>query len=92
MIRVLIERQIKEGTLGRYKDIITHAKQLAGHVRGYVSGEMLFEAKDPNSVMVLSIWHDEQAWQDWCKSPMRIEINDALADILLEPENIRIFH
>ena len=91
MIRVLIERHIKDGHLDQYKDVIKHAKKSAGNVQGYVSGEMLSEAKNPHIVMVMAQWTDEQSWLSWEKSPVRLNIINALKDILVGNESIRIF-
>jgi len=91
MIRVLIERQVRDGNLEHYKDIISRAKLLAGHTTGFIAGEMLSDLEDPNRVLVISLWDDEGAWSQWKHSNDRADLNQQLSHLLRGPESIRIY-
>lgn len=56
MIRVLIERHIKEGNRGNLVHLLREMRTVAMHQPGYVTGETLESTEDASIIAVLSTW------------------------------------
>lgn len=89
-IRVLIEREIEPGQESRLLQILTQARARAMKAKGYISGETLRSAEDPNKFLVLSNWNSVEDWKSWEKAPERAALKQDLAP-LLRQERCAIF-
>jgi heme-degrading monooxygenase HmoA len=72
MIRVIIERHLKEGE--RLSSLLRELRAAAMHYPGYVTGETLVDTKDKSHVAVISTWHNLEDWKTWEKSRTRFRI------------------
>lgn len=41
-------------------------------IPGFISGELLVSAEDPDAVKVSVLWADRASWQSWQDSPLRM--------------------
>lgn len=90
MIRVLIEREIAEGLEQPYQEAITGMMQAIVRAPGYLSGESLRDANNPQRHFILSSWQSTAAWQRWASSDERRRALDAIRPFLATPERITI--
>ena len=90
MIHVLIERNIAEGMLSTYQAQCQKALQQSHVEPGFISGEVFYDKQDKNHQFVLCKWRTEQDWNRWKNSSQRLEIMNAIAPVLVQPERISV--
>jgi len=91
MIRVLIERSLVDGKESDYHRAIRQLKQKAGHMAGYVSGEMLVDPENSLRCLVLSSWDSLENWKIWAKSTERKLAKDKIRKMLTKDEKISVY-
>ncbi len=57
-------------------------RSLAMSQPGYVSGETLMNADDPEEYIVISTWSNEDNWNEWLKNEVRMDIQDRIDQLL----------
>lgn len=90
MIRVIIERQIKEGCFHDYLDMIRRARKQATAIEGFIAGELLQEKSNENMAVIISSWENFEAWQKWQDSEARTEVLKEMRPLLVEDEKITV--
>ena len=90
MIRVLIERHIAESLEWAYEERSRRILQNAVTTPGFVSGETLVDAHDPNHRFTLSNWRSEADWQRWLQSKERRELMAELIPMMDRDEVITV--
>jgi len=90
MIRVIIERHIKDNHLEEYLDLIRLARKQANDQSGFIAGELLHEKDNPQHAMIISSWEDYEAWEQWFESDQRAETLRQMSPFLIEQEIITI--
>lgn len=90
MIRVIIERHIAQTLETTYEMVAKTTLQKAVSAPGFISGESLKNASDPNHRMILSNWMNVQDWHRWFASEERKEMMNVLNPILETEEKITI--
>ena len=68
LVRVLIERHIKEGHEAEAADMILEMRKQATSFPGYVSGVTLTDTADARTIVIVSTWHSREEWQKWDSS------------------------
>jgi heme-degrading monooxygenase HmoA len=58
--------------------------------RGYISGESLVDARQPNHYIVVARWSDQAAWDEWYRSEERKGVLNAIAPFLQTEEKFTI--
>lgn len=91
MIRVIIERTLKEGCEKSYLHAIRKLKQQACHKQGYISGEVLGHIEDPLRCLVLSNWQDIDSWKVWENSEERKAQMEIINEMLSEEEKVSVY-
>ena len=91
LVRVLIERHIKEGHEAEAADKILEMRKQATTFSGYVSGETLADTADPSTVIIVSTWHSREDWQKWDASPEHRASAKSLEPLLEGPAAVRTF-
>ena len=90
MVRVIIERKVKEGKelelLAELLELRTRGMRQAG----YVSGETLKGHDDPSLYIVISTWRSAELWHAWTSSPERQRIAHKVETLLSSPERTTI--
>ncbi|MBS9716047.1 antibiotic biosynthesis monooxygenase family protein [Pseudohalocynthiibacter aestuariivivens] len=65
MIAVIFEVKIAEGRKQDYLDIAAELRPLLAQVDGFISVERFQSLTNPQKILSLSLYRDEQAVQDW---------------------------
>lgn len=92
MIRVLIERHVAETLESAYEQRSRRILQSAVGAPGFISGETLVNAGDPNHRMTLSNWRSEADWDRWYRSPARRQLLNDVKPMMDQDEKITILH
>lgn len=90
MIRVIIERQIKEGCFHDYLDMIRRARKQATAIDGFIAGELLQEKSNKNMAVIISSWENYEAWQKWLGSDERNNVLKEMRPLLENDEKITV--
>ncbi len=91
MIRVMIERHIADELAMHYDKAARETLQLAMQAHGFISGEALRNAHDPNHRLVIATYRTLQDWQRWAGSSERLEMMSAINPMLETEEKVTIF-
>jgi heme-degrading monooxygenase HmoA len=91
MVKVLLERTIKGQNVGEIVRLLRQMRIKAMQQPGYISGETLHAADDPNLYLVISTWESQGHWQAWVKSPERRKLQEEVDTYLQSPTTVRIF-
>jgi heme-degrading monooxygenase HmoA len=65
MIAVIFEVEPHDGNRDRYLDIAAELRPLLDEVDGFVSIERFASLVNPEKILSLSFWRDEQAIENW---------------------------
>jgi heme oxygenase (mycobilin-producing) len=90
-VKVLITRKFKSDKLGQANKLLMELRSMATLQRGYVSGETLIGAEDPNRVVVISTWISKNRWEEWVADAKRVEFTKTLDRLLESPETAEVF-
>lgn len=90
MIRVIIERQIAESLEDAYEQRARSVLQQAVEVPGFISGESLKGANNPNHRVILSTWNSAADWYRWYQSAHRRAMMADLSPMLDGDERILV--
>jgi heme-degrading monooxygenase HmoA len=69
--KIIIKRKFVKG---KQKEIIALLRELragALHQPGYISGETLTSAVDPQMLVVIGSWQDMESWHNWKENDTR---------------------
>lgn len=80
--KILIRRRVDKEKGGRILSLITRLRTMAMEQEGYISGETLRSATDPNDYLVISSWNSIDDWRRWKADPKRKEIQKQIDEIL----------
>jgi len=90
MVRVLIERRIREGAGTEYERTQRELRFEALREHGYLVGETWRDLDDPLHYVVVSTWRSRHDWDGWAASDARRGVLDRLAPLVLS-ERITCF-
>lgn len=90
MIRVLIERHIAETLEAAYEERSRRVLQQAVGAPGFISGETLVDATDPNHRLTLANWRSVSDWDQWYHSDLRKELMAEVVPMMDQDEKITI--
>ena len=65
MIAVIFEVSLREGQTERYLDLAAQLRPLLERIDGFVSIERFRSLADPDKLLSLSFWRDEEAVAHW---------------------------
>ena len=82
-VKVLITRKIQEGKALEVFALLNKHRAEAMNQPGYISGETLIGHDDPWEILVISTWHNVEAWLKWKGDPLR-KANEAKVEHWLE--------
>ena len=91
MVKVLLERTIKGKHVSEIVRLLRQIRVLAMQQPGYISGETLHAADDPNHYLVISTWESLAHWEAWKKNPERIKLQAELDGYLESPTSLKVF-
>jgi len=91
MVRIVIERHLKEGKKGDLMPLLRELRAAAMHQPGYVTGETLASTEDPSTISVLSTWRSLEDWKVWEKSEQRIKLYKQIEQLLVDKPKVSIY-
>lgn len=90
MIRVMIERKVKEEE--DLSALLVEIRVAAiTHFQGYIGGETLVNLEDRSNIVVLSTWRGIDDWEQWANSKTRASLYEQIEPRLKEKPEVRIF-
>jgi len=91
MIKVLIERHLKESKKGDLFPLLRELRASAMHQPGYITGETLESAEDPTIISTLSTWQSLKDWKVWEKSAERNRLYKKIEPILVTKPKVSVY-
>jgi heme-degrading monooxygenase HmoA len=83
MVRILIERRIREGAGAEYERGQRELRFEALRDHGYITGETWRDLDDPHHYVVISTWRTRHEWEGWADSQARRRVLDRLAPLVV---------
>lgn len=90
MVRVIIERRIKEDREFEFRELISELRSKAIRQPGYVMGETWVGDDDPSLYIVISTWIGTDLWQAWERSAERQQIAARMEPLLSAPAKTNV--
>ena len=90
--RVLIKRRVAKNKEGELLPLILELRTLATLQPGYMSGETLRNAKNPEEYLVISTWRSIDDWRAWEASNERAQIQGKIDSLLGTKTEFEIYH
>ncbi len=90
-VKVLLTRKFKPDKINMANKLLMELRSMATLRKGYISGQTLVAADDPNKVVVISTWSSRQRWNDWHEDQKRTEFSQQMNEFLEAPEEIEVF-
>ncbi len=91
MVRVVIERHLKEGKKGDLFPLLRELRAVAMHHPGYITGETLESTEDLSIISTLSTWRSLEDWKAWEKSEPRKKLYKKIEPLLAEKPKVSIY-
>ena len=91
MVRIVIERHLKEDKKGDLMPLLRELRAVAMHKPGYVTGETLASTEHPSIISTLSTWRSLEDWKAWEKSEPRIKLYERIEPLLVEKPKVSIY-
>jgi len=91
MVRVVIQRHLKEGKKGDLLPLLRELRTVAMNYPGYITGETLASTGDPSIISVLSTWRNPEDWKAWEKSGQRNKLYKKIEPLLVEKPKVSIY-
>ena len=89
MIRVIIERHVKDGE--SLSVLLRELRAAAMQQPGYITGETLVSTEDKSIIAVISTWHSLEDWNAWATSETRARLDRQIEPLLIEKPKIKIY-
>lgn len=90
MIKVIIERQIREDSFQEYFEHILRARKQASNADGFIAGELLQMRAEPARAFVISNWESFETWKNWFDSEERKQVMSEMREFLECDEKISV--
>lgn len=91
MIRVVIQRHLKEGKKANLMPLLRELRAAAMSQPGYITGETLANTGDSSVISVLSTWQSLEDWKAWEKSEPRATLYKKIEPLLVEEPTISVY-
>jgi heme-degrading monooxygenase HmoA len=90
-VKVLIKRKVQEGKEEYLMGLINQLRSKVVSCPGYVSSETMRRADVPE-YLVISSWDSLASWENWLKSPERMEIQKKIDQLLGTETVYEVYH
>ena len=91
MVRVVIERRLKEGKKGDLLPLLRELRTAAMHHPGYITGETLASTEDSSIISTLSTWKSLDDWKAWEKSETRKNLYKKIELLLAGKPKVTVY-
>ncbi len=82
IVKAILLRRVPLDKAGELKPLLMEMRALALAQPGYISGETLMNADDPEEYLVISTWADIDHWKVWLRNPERIMVQRQIDSLL----------
>jgi heme-degrading monooxygenase HmoA len=82
VIKVILLRRVPVDKAAEVKPMLMEMRALALAQPGYVSGETLMNADDPEEYLVISTWTSMEHWNAWLQNPERRMVQKQIDSLL----------
>lgn len=91
-VKVLITREFQNGKFEQAYKLLMELRSMATLRSGYLSGETIISADNPNKLVVISTWVSQKRWENWHADRKRMDFVKRLEDeYLLVSEHVEVF-
>jgi quinol monooxygenase YgiN len=91
MVRVVIQRHLKENKKGDLLPLLRALRKAAMSYSGYIHGESLVSTENPSIISVLSTWQSMEEWKKWEKSKQRVKLYEKIESLLVEKPKVSVY-
>ena len=91
MLRVIIERHLKEGKSKSLVPLLRELRAAALQQPGYITGETMVSTQDPSIVATLSTWRSLDDWKAWENSEARKKLSPQIERLLRKKPKVSIY-
>jgi len=81
-VKIIIRRRIPKAKEAQVLPLLLELRSKAINLPGYISGETLRNANDPEDSLVISTWRSVESWKTWEESKERREIQSRIDALL----------
>lgn len=89
-VTVMITRELKADYVPKAFEVIVKLRSLATLEPGYISGQTMVSVRNPNRIVVMSIWENIGRWEDWQASELRNEYTAKMQPFTASPEQVDV--
>jgi len=82
-VKILIKRKFKHGNIQAASRFVINNRSGAMQQPGYISSETLRSIDDKDTILVVSMWENMEAWEAWKNSEVRKANVAELKDYLI---------
>jgi quinol monooxygenase YgiN len=90
-VKVLISRQFKQDRINEAHNLLKEIRSVVTLRPGYISGQTLVGAENPNKLVVVSTWSGQKRWEEWLRDEKRKEFSKRIGELLVSPEQVEVF-
>ena len=84
-VKILIKRKIKHGNMRAASRLVINNRNGAMKQSGYISSESWRSLDDTDQVVVVSMWENMEAWENWKNNETRLANEAEFKDYLVGP-------
>ena len=81
-VKILVKRKFKDGNMQAASRFLINIRTGAIKQPGYIASETLRSLDDSDQVVVVSMWHNIEAWEAWKTSETRSANENEVRDLL----------
>ncbi len=91
-VKIIILRKVETGKEKELSPLLLKLRSLAMAQPGYISGETLMNADDPEQYLVISSWSNMDYWNKWVESEERLNLQGEIDEILGEKTYYQVYY
>jgi antibiotic biosynthesis monooxygenase (ABM) superfamily enzyme len=90
-VKIIIRRKVSSDKEAQLLPLLIQMRALATAQPGYISGETLRNAENPEDYLVISTWQSVENWRAWASSKQRSEIQEQIDSLLGEKTQYMVY-
>ncbi|MFH1981935.1 MAG: antibiotic biosynthesis monooxygenase family protein [Pseudomonadota bacterium] len=91
-LKVIVRRIIPQEKVEQLLPLIDQLRRMARTQSGYIYGETLRSAENPEEYLVVSNWHTLEHWKAWECSAHRCRLLERIEMVLGSDSEYRLYH
>jgi heme-degrading monooxygenase HmoA len=89
---IMIKRKVPRDKQAKMLPLLIQMRSLAVAQPGYISGQTLQRADDPEEYLVIGTWKSIDQWKSWFNSKQRNEIQAQIDQLLGDKTDYATYH